>query len=119
MVPAKVWLRVQGLPRSRWSCPSSLLLAVCRARSGWPEARLARVTGPTRWIYFGSLRNHAAFEHFVGDGCRYFVDKCRAHLLVGFQHVQGFLFHLRFRSFAFLRPLLPQLLEGRCLVLFD
>src|SRR5437667_7442295 len=113
------WARVPGSLRPRPAWPSSSLLAICSARSEWSEARLARATATTRWTYFGSLWNHAAFEHFAGDGSRYLVDECRAHLRIGLQHLESFLFHLRFRSLAFLGSLLPQLFAGRCLVLLD
>src|SRR6266853_5907959 len=63
--------------------------------------------------------NHSAFEHFVGDGRGYLVDKGRTHLRVGFQHLESFLFHLRWGSLAFLGSLLPQLLTGRLLILLN
>src|SRR5436190_5216553 len=110
-------LLARGSLRPRPAWPFSSL--VYSAHSGWPEARLTRSAAPNKSTYFGSSWNHAAFEHFIGDGSGYLVDERRAHLRIGFQHLESFLFHLRFGSLAFLGFLLPQLLAGRCLVLLD
>ena len=61
------------------------------------------------------LWNHAAFEHFVGDGSRYFVDERNAHLWVAPQESDGSLLHLP----LWLALFLPQLLAGRILVPLD
>src|SRR5208337_3889780 len=59
--------------------------------------------------------NHAAFEHFVGDGSRNFVDERNAHLWVLLQELDGSLLLLP----LWLALFLPQLLAGRTLVLLD
>src|SRR5262249_55435785 len=63
--------------------------------------------------------NHTALEHFICDGRSDLADECLAHLRIGFQHLNRFLFHPWFGSLSFLRPLLPQLLAGGRLVLLD
>src|SRR5207247_10543617 len=82
-------------------------------------AHLKSVTTRINDTYFRSSWNHTAFEHFVGDWSRYLVDKSRAHLRIGFQHLESFLLHLRFRCLAFLGSLLPQLLAGGLLIFLD
>src|SRR4029077_5571463 len=64
----------------------------------------------------GRLWNHAALEHFVGDRSGNLVDESRAHLRIGFQHLESLLLHLRFRSLALLGSLLPQLFASGRLV---
>src|SRR5271167_3728469 len=60
------------------------------------------------------LGNHPAFDHFVDDGSRNYVDECGAHLRIVAQQLHGFLLLLCRR--LFLGFLLPQLLAARLLV---
>src|SRR6266480_7594396 len=112
-------LRALGWLRRRPLCLSSLLSVVCPPPSDQPATQPILAAVPTSGTCVGWSWNHSALEHFVSDGSGNLVDESGAHLRIGFQHLESFLFHLRFRSLALLGSVLPQLLTGRCLVLLD
>src|SRR5207249_488920 len=98
---AKAWPRARDLSRPQPISLSSWLRVVCPAYLGWSEPQLTRGAARTNTTCLISSWNHSAFEHFVGDGSGYLADEGRAHLRIGFQHLEGSLLHWGFRLLTF------------------